>query len=160
MGGISPERAGWSVAPEVGAGLARQKEQCDEMISQIRAGTFQQYYLYTFGKVERMWAYVCAVGRRANKERVIRETDEMKDKLLLRINEFNSLINQPEELDLLEDQRLRAISRIDGEIINLFVSFYQNTLDLGVEIGLFSFQKGGNWYPDKQERGMGVPLMP
>jgi hypothetical protein len=160
LGGFSPEKAGWSAAPEVGQGLARQKEQCDEMVAQIRSGTFQQYYLYSFGKIERVWDYVCAVAKRSRKEKDMEENLKVKEELIGAINTLNSLLNEPEDLDILEAQRQRRISETDGRIIDLFVKFYKNALDLGVEVGLFSYQKGGTWYPSKEERGMGVPLMP
>lgn len=158
MGGFSPEKAGWSAAPEVGQGLARQKEQCDEMVAQIRSGTFQQYYLYSFGKIERVWDYVCAVAMRFRKDKDMAENLLIKKELIRAINLLNSLLNEPEDLDILEAQRQRRISETDGRIIDLFIEFYKNTLNLGVEVGLFSYQKGGNWAPDPNELIKGISV--
>jgi hypothetical protein len=157
---LTPERAGWSAAPEVSIGLARQKEACDEIVAQIRAGNFQQYYSYAFGKIERVWDYVCAVAKRSQREKQVEETNKVKAELYAALNEFNTLINSPEDLNILEDQRIRRINKLDGLIIAGFVAFYQQTLDLGVEVGMFSYQKGGDWYPEKSERGRGVPFLP
>jgi hypothetical protein len=158
LGGVSSEKAGWSAAPEVGQGLARQKEQCDEMVAQIRSGTFQQYYLYSFGKIERVWDYVCAVAKRSRNDKDIDENAKTSDELITAINLLNTLLNEPEDLDILEAQRQRRISETDGRIIALFVKFYKNTLNLGVEVGLFSYQKGGTWFPTTEEHMLGIPM--
>jgi hypothetical protein len=151
---------GSTAAPEIAIGMARQKEQCDELVAQIRAGTLQQYYLYAFGKIERMWDYVKAVARKSFKEKRIVENEENKAALLAAIENFLILQDNPENIDLLEDRRMKELMALDRKIIRLFVEFYQQTLSLGVDVNLLGYQKGGDWYPEKQERGAGVPILP
>lgn len=155
---MTAEKSGWSAAPEINDELARQKATCDELVARIRAGTLQNNFSYAFGKVESLWRFVEASAQNAHKETQITETTGLRESLFSKILEYNNLSNFREPIPLFEQERRKKLLRLNGEIIDLFDRFYGKTLQIGVAISLFSLRKGGDWKPDKQTRGAGLPV--
>jgi hypothetical protein len=154
---FSAEKAAWSGAPEVVEELARQKATCDEGLAQIRSGGMEMYYSYWFGKVESIWRYIIAVGARANVEKDITANDLNRQALWSKILKYGELAGQPETLPIMEEQRIKQIHKLKGDIIHLFDLFYQEVLNVGVKANLFSYQKGGDMLASKEQRIAGVP---
>jgi hypothetical protein len=153
------EKAAWSGAPEIVQYLAYEKAQCDEGMAQIRSGMMEANYAYWFGKMESMWRYIRAVGDKAKIDKAMDLGNLKRTELWDTIIRFNQLANSQESIMLLEQQRLTELVILKGKLINCFDEFYQQIMILGVQVGLLSYQKGGNMQYGKGDRVAGVPRL-
>jgi hypothetical protein len=156
---ITAERAGWSGAPQMAENLVYQKSICDEAMSYLRAGELSNQYQYWFGRLESVWRTVWAVSRKGGFDNQVKETELRRQELYQAIQAFNKFSMAKENIPILEEQRLKKLGKFQGDVIGKFDAFWQDVLFLGVDVGLFSFQKGGDLRLDKNTRIGGLPVV-
>jgi hypothetical protein len=159
---FTPEKAGWSAAPEATQELARQKAICDEGAAQIRAGYQEEAYAYWFGRMESMWRYILAVSRKGSEaaKKQAEEGGKTKEALWGKILAFVTLRNEPQEaMPIFENEKRIKLMALKSDVISLFDSFYQSIIFLGVDCDLLSFQKGGDYKLPQYQRIRGIPTV-